>query len=228
MTKSVRRSPISARRLDYAAWVAKGYQGSEADAHLETGTYREGAGEFRAALGYFLAAVELEPANTTALRRAGELYLRLGYHTESLDMLRRAHHHGDGSAELAFSLGRAAQAAEEPLLALHHYDRSISLCDRDAAVYFHRGLLLRHLGNLPGATQDLKTATGLLPHYLQAHYELARVYAARDMGEEALAALRRIQTSRRMIQRARKEADLQVLRRYPSFWVMLSGKSAYV
>jgi tetratricopeptide (TPR) repeat protein len=216
--------PLQPRRLDYAAMVAKGYAGSEFDAHLETAEYREGVGNLKAALGYYLGAVELEPENAVALRRAGEMAFRLGHLAASLDLLARAAAAGDGTAQLAFLLGRAAESLADWPAAMGWFDLSLQRNDRDAKAYYHRGLVHGRLGDLAAATDDLVKATLLVPQYQQAYYDLARLYTERSMADEAMQALRQVQASRRMVQKVRKDPAFEPLRQYPSFWALMSGK----
>jgi tetratricopeptide (TPR) repeat protein len=224
MSQPTNPSPPRARRLDYAAMQAKGYAGSEFEAHLETAEYREGVGDLKAALGYYLGAVELAPDNAVALRRAGEMAFRLAHFADCLSLLGRAEQAGDESAQVAFLMGRAAEGLEDLAEALRQFDRSISRNDRDAKAYYHRGHLYGRLGDLDAATDDLIKATLLVPQYLQAYYDLARLYARRAMADEAMQALRQLQTSQRMVQKVRRDKDFDVLRSYPSFWALLSGK----
>ncbi|MBC7542538.1 MAG: tetratricopeptide repeat protein [Candidatus Sericytochromatia bacterium] len=216
--------PVSPRRLDYEALVAKGYSGTVFDAHLETGEYREGVGDLRAALGFYLAAVELQPDHPAALRRAGEMYFRLGYFEDCLRLLTAAAAAGDTSAVVAYRLGRAAESLDRLSEALAHFDRSVAGSDRDAKTYYQRGRVHSRLGDLAAATDDLLKATQLVPQYLAAFYDLARIYALRQMADESLQTLRQIQGSRRMIQKVRRDRDFDFLRHYPSFWALLSGK----
>jgi tetratricopeptide (TPR) repeat protein len=204
--------------------LAKGYAGSEIEAHLETAEYREGVGDLKAALGFYLGAVELAPDNAVALRRAGEMAFRLGHYAESLSLLARTEQAGDSSAQVAYLMGRSAEGMDDPGLALQWFNVSIERNDRDAKAYYHRGLVQGRLGDLESATDDLVKATLLVPQYLQAYYDLARLYARREMADEAMQALRQLQGSRRMVQKVRRDDDFGNLRSYPSFWALLSGK----
>jgi tetratricopeptide (TPR) repeat protein len=203
---------------------AKGYAGSEFEAHLETAEYREGVGDLKAALGYYLGAVEVDPHHGVALRRAGEMAFRLGYFADCLSLLERAEKAGESCALVAFLMGRSAEGLGDYAGAMRWFDRSIARNNRDAKAYYHRGLVYGHLGDLESATDDLVKATLLVPQYLQAYYDLARLYAQRDLADEAMQALRQVQGSRRMVQKVRQDKDFAALRRYPSFWALLSGK----
>ena len=139
-------------------------------------------------------------------------------------LLARAEAHGDTSAAVAYRMARAAECLDRLPEARAHFDRSLARNDRDAKTYYHRGRLFGRLGDLESATDDLVKATLLVPHYLAAYYDLARLYAQREMADEALAALRRLQGSRRMMGKVRRDGDFSFLRRYPSFWALMSGK----
>jgi tetratricopeptide (TPR) repeat protein len=166
----------------------------------------------------------LQPDHAVALRKAGELYFRLGYFEECLHLLTAAETYGDTSAAVAYRLGRAAESLDRFSDALTHFDRSLTRNERDAQTFYHRGRLYSRMGDLAAATDDLVKATLLVPQYLAAFYDLARCYAQREMADEAMQALRQIQSSRRMIQKVRRDAEFSFLRQYPAFWALLSGK----
>ena len=94
----------------------------------------------------------------------------------ALDLARRAHADRpsiDGDDVLAWALARNGRCAE----ALHWSKRALRLGTRDAAKFFHRGMIERCLGHGAAARTWFRRALSLNPHFSLVWAPVARRYA---------------------------------------------------
>ncbi len=143
-----------------------------------------------AAVAAWMRAVGADPACVRAWDGLGDLFERVGALGEAIDCFGAAVEAGP-SAERHFRLGRALQAAGQPVPAANAYQAALALDGRLAPAWFNLGGILVGTGQLAEAAHCFREATAADPAHGRAFCNLGVVLRRSGALEGAEQALRR-------------------------------------
>lgn len=135
-------------------------------------------------------ALELDPANTTALSALADARARAGDVRGALEFLRRATASNTATASLWARRGELERQAGETSAALTSLERALSLDPRDFLARTQRAELRLAANDLAGATEDLRAAETLsLSKNKNSLLRLANLYLRANQKDAALRVL---------------------------------------
>ncbi len=134
------------------------------------------AGKFEESDKLALRAVEMIPADATALYLAGRACARRGDLTRAADYYRGALRIQPGFAQVLGDLGVVFEKQGDLVQAEAHHRRALRLRPDFAQAHYNLGVVLRRRGDLNQAADELQQALRIRPDYAKAHHNLGRVF----------------------------------------------------
>ena len=156
------------------------------DARLEAAIETHRKGDLDAAEAEYGAILAEDPGNHQALSVAAILDHQRGKDAEAIAKLTRAIEAAPEEAGYHNNLGNVLRADAEPQKALDCYRNALVLEPANVETLCNVGSLCRRLGLLDEAREALETGRGLAPKHPETNHNLALVYAAVDMPDEAM------------------------------------------
>jgi len=167
-------------------------------------------------------AIEIAPANTMIRSAFAQLLVRKERFQEAEVVLRQVIELDPNNPLGYLSLGQVHARMRDYQRAIDYYARAIELQPDRAATYVSRGIAFRTMNRLPEAIADFQQAVQLDSNDALAYYNWACVSAHREEKDEALELLKRaLELSPSLIETARTDSDLVVLRDDPVFRTLI-------
>jgi tetratricopeptide (TPR) repeat protein len=166
--------PFSAERVNY-----------EAEMQACLGWEQHQNGRFGAAVGYYRAAIELQPDYAQAHFNLGRAYLETARYKEALEHLEVTRKLHPDRPKLHLNLGNASLLLGDVKAAIHHYEREVQDNPEEARAHYNLGAALRMQGSLDRAAGCFRQALELRPDLVVARLALANLFAVQQQTEKA-------------------------------------------
>lgn len=158
---------------------------------LERAVGHHRSGRWEEAMAGYRGVLDLEPANSEALRLQGALQLHLGDTAGALRSLKAAVRCHPRSAEAHFGLGNAHRTAGTPDAAIAAYREAVNLKQDFAQAHCNLGVMLGEQDDWTGAMESFLAAAEVAPLDVTVWRNLGEACLRLDRGSDAVIAAER-------------------------------------